>query len=68
MTRQFFDEHVRPNYDEWLASPLDERLAKNAVEKGTLPFSPHFDLAAVRTQRSAWACSATATPTSTVRS
>ena len=37
-------------------------------EKGTLPFSPHFDLAAVRTQRSAWACSATATPTSTVRS
>lgn len=29
--RAFFDEHVRPNYDEWMAKPLDQRLAKNSV-------------------------------------
>jgi hypothetical protein len=29
--RRFFEEHVRPNYEEWLASPLNERLAKNAL-------------------------------------
>ena len=31
MPRKFFDQHVRLNYDEWLAEPLDERRAKNAV-------------------------------------
>jgi len=31
MLRKFFESHVLPNYKEWLASPLDERLAKNAV-------------------------------------
>src|SRR5262245_40862261 len=31
MPRTFFENHVLPNYKEWLASPLDERLAKNAV-------------------------------------
>jgi hypothetical protein len=31
MPRRFFERHVRPNYEEWLASPLNERLAKNAV-------------------------------------
>lgn len=31
MPRNFYDNHVRPNYDDWLANPLDERLAKNAV-------------------------------------
>ena len=31
MLRLFFDRHVKPNYDDWLASPADERLAKNAV-------------------------------------
>jgi hypothetical protein len=31
MPRRFFDRHVMPNYEDWLASPLDERLAKNAV-------------------------------------
>jgi hypothetical protein len=31
MPRAFFEKHVRPNYDEWLRSPLDERCAKNAV-------------------------------------
>lgn len=31
MPRKFFDQHVRPNYDEWLSEPLDERRAKNAV-------------------------------------
>src|SRR5262245_60275179 len=29
--RKFFEGHVLPNYHEWLASPLDERLAKSAV-------------------------------------
>ena len=29
--RNFFDQHVLPNYDEWLAQPLDERCALNAV-------------------------------------
>ena len=31
MLRHFFENHVLPNYNEWLASPLDGRLAKNAV-------------------------------------
>jgi len=31
MPRKFFEGHVLRNYHEWLASPLDERLAKNAV-------------------------------------
>jgi hypothetical protein len=31
MPRRFFEGHLRPNYEEWLASPLNERLAKNAV-------------------------------------
>ena len=31
MPRRFFDRQVRPNYEQWLASPLDERLARNAV-------------------------------------
>jgi hypothetical protein len=32
MPRKFFDRHVRPNYEEWLRHPLDERCAKNAVQ------------------------------------
>jgi hypothetical protein len=31
MLRRFFDVHLRPNYEEWLASPLDERQAMNAL-------------------------------------
>ena len=31
MPRAFFDIHVKPNYEDWLAEPLDERRAKNAV-------------------------------------
>jgi hypothetical protein len=31
MPREFFDRHVRPNYEDWLQHPLDERRAKNAV-------------------------------------
>lgn len=31
MPRRFFDNHVKPNYEQWLADPLNERLAKNAV-------------------------------------
>jgi hypothetical protein len=31
MPRAFFERHVLLNYRDWLASPLDERLAKNAV-------------------------------------
>lgn len=31
MPRAFFEEHVRPNFNEWVASPLNQRLAKNAV-------------------------------------
>jgi hypothetical protein len=31
MPRHFFDSHVMPNYHDWRASPLNERLAKNAV-------------------------------------
>ena len=31
MPRKFFENHVRPNHEAWLGSPLDERLAKNAV-------------------------------------
>lgn len=31
MPRQFFENHLKPNYDEWMASPLDDRRAKNAV-------------------------------------
>ena len=29
--RKFFEDHVRPNYDAWIADPLQERLATNAV-------------------------------------
>ena len=29
--RKFFEQHVRPNYEEWLHEPLNERRAKNAV-------------------------------------
>lgn len=29
--RRFFEQHVKPNYEEWLQDPLDERCAKNAV-------------------------------------
>ena len=25
MPRKFFEQHVRPNYEEWLRDPLDER-------------------------------------------
>ena len=31
MPREFFDRKAQPNYQEWLAKPLDERLASNAV-------------------------------------
>jgi len=31
MPRQFFNNHVKPNYEEWLTDPLNERRAKNAV-------------------------------------
>ncbi len=31
MPRSFFDNHVKPNYDEWLAHPLSEWRAKNAI-------------------------------------
>jgi hypothetical protein len=31
MPRKFFENHVLPNYKDWLASPSNERLAKNAV-------------------------------------
>jgi hypothetical protein len=31
MLRDFFEKHVLANYRDWLACPLDERLAKNAV-------------------------------------
>jgi len=31
MPRDFFENHVKPNYNDWLAAPLDQRLAKNAV-------------------------------------
>lgn len=31
MLRAFFESHVRSNFEEWNKSPLDERLAKNAV-------------------------------------
>jgi hypothetical protein len=31
--RQFFERHVRPNYEEWRQAPLDERRAKNAVSE-----------------------------------
>ena len=31
MLRRFFDVHLRPNCEEWLASPVDERRAMNAV-------------------------------------
>lgn len=29
--RDFFENHVRQNYDAWMADPLKEHLAKNAV-------------------------------------
>jgi hypothetical protein len=29
--RAYFDQHARPNYEEWLRNRRDERLAKNAV-------------------------------------
>jgi hypothetical protein len=29
--RNFFEQHVRPNYEEWRQEPLNERRAKNAV-------------------------------------
>ena len=29
--REFFENHVRRNYDAWMADPLQEHLAKNAV-------------------------------------
>ena len=31
MPRDFFNNHLKPNYRDWLNLPLDERLAKNAV-------------------------------------
>ena len=31
MPRTFFETHVKPNYADWIANPLDERLAKNAI-------------------------------------
>ena len=31
MPRKFFEQHVKPNYEEWLQEPLNERCAKNAV-------------------------------------
>ncbi len=36
MPRNFFDGHVRLNYEEWLAAPLDERHAKNAVSDANI--------------------------------
>ena len=31
MPRRFFEDHVKPNYEAWLAHPDKEYLAKNAV-------------------------------------
>ncbi|MCB1489872.1 MAG: hypothetical protein KDJ88_20735 [Bauldia sp.] len=31
MPRKFFEQHVKPDYEDWLRAPLDERHAKNAV-------------------------------------
>jgi hypothetical protein len=31
MPRAFFQNHVLPNYTDWLAAPLNQRLAKNVV-------------------------------------
>jgi hypothetical protein len=32
LPREFFEQHVRPSYREWLRNPEDRRLAKSAVE------------------------------------
>lgn len=32
MPRKFFEQHLRPNYEEWLRHPVDQRLAKNAAQ------------------------------------
>ena len=31
--RKFFEQYVRPSYDDWMNNPLDIRLAKNAVSE-----------------------------------
>ena len=31
MIRDFYDNHLRPNYDAWVDEPRNQRLAKNAV-------------------------------------
>ncbi len=36
MPRNFFENHVKPNYEDWLANPLSERLAKNAVSDANI--------------------------------
>ncbi len=36
MPRNFFENHVKPNYEEWLADPLDERHAKNTVSDANI--------------------------------
>ncbi len=36
MPRNFFENHVKPDYEEWLADPLDERHAKNAVSDANI--------------------------------
>ncbi len=33
MPRTFFEQHVRPTYEEWLRHSLDERLAKSAAQE-----------------------------------
>ena len=32
MPRKFFEQHVRPSYEEWLRDPANERLAKIAAQ------------------------------------
>ena len=32
MPRKFFEQHVRPSYEEWLRDPANERLARIAVQ------------------------------------
>lgn len=36
MPRNFFENHVKPNYEEWLADPLSERHAKHAVSDANI--------------------------------
>lgn len=36
MPRNFFEGHVKPNYQEWFADPLNERHAKNAFSDANI--------------------------------